>query len=103
MQYNMQVYKAMSSLIRVMDHCDAVIFEKLRFRCPHYNVKTSSSNVSTLESVFENDHKLAHVQMFDSILLSTFSAISDDAVPRFSPKPVRPLLPSCFWTKWMLW
>ena len=93
----------MSSLIRVMDHCDAVIFEKLRFRCPHYNVKTSSSNVSTLESVFENDHKLAHVQMFDSILLSTFSAISDDAVPRFSPKPVRPLLPSCFWTKWMLW
>ena len=30
------------------------VFEKLRFRRPHYNMKTEFSKISTLESVFEN-------------------------------------------------
>ena len=35
-----------------IEHCDAIVFEKFRFHCPHEKTKTDFSKISTLESVF---------------------------------------------------
>ena len=41
-------------LLVILEYSPNGVFEKLRFRRPHYNMKTEFSKISTLESVFEN-------------------------------------------------